>query len=291
MPQLRWALIGLGALFLAGLALWEWRRSRRLPPRAQHVEPKAPDITLISERPRRLEPGLADMPGVLAAEPQERLEVPTILPVENLPVASETAIDVPAAARYAGGERAAPVVARPPLPQPPLPQSAAASSPESAPSPSPSPASTARTQVPIQWPPRQTERVLTLRIVRRDGAALPGRALRIALEAAGLASGPQQIFHRADQQGAVIVSAANLLQPGVLDPVHMDASEYRGLSLFGVLPGPLPPVRMLEELVATARSVAHRLGAVVQDEQGADLDGMRLTELRRSLPPGGGATP
>ncbi len=73
----------------------------------------------------------------------------------------------------------------------------------------------------------------------------------------------------------------------------MDAEEFRGLSLFSVLPGPLPPVRMLEELVATARSIAHRLGAVVQDEKGADLDGQRLLQLRQSLPdepqaPGGG---
>jgi FtsZ-interacting cell division protein ZipA len=46
---------------------------------------------------------------------------------------------------------------------------------------------------------------------------------------------------------------------------------------------------MLEELVATARSVAHRLGAIVEDEQGSDLDGQRLAELRRSLPEGGGS--
>jgi len=267
MPQLRWALIGLGALFLAGLALWEWRRSRRLPSQAPHLENRVPDITLIGERPRRLEPGLGEMPGVTAAEPEGRLEVPTILPVESLRVAPETAIDIPAAARGAGGD---PVV------------------PAASTAPAASPASTARVPA-IQWPPRHTERVLTLRIIRRDSAAMPGRALRIALESAGLASGPQQIFHRADPHGAVIVSAANMLQPGVLDPAHMDASEYRGLSLFAVLPGPLPPVRMLEELVATARSVAHRLGAIVQDEQGADLDGMRLTELRRSLPDGGAA--
>jgi cell division protein ZipA len=140
--------------------------------------------------------------------------------------------------------------------------------------------------VPVRWPPARSEQVLTLRLVRQDGAALPGHALRVALEAAGLASGPQTIYHRADAEGAVIVSAANLVRPGTLDPQHMDAEEFRGLSLFSVLPGPLPPVRMLEELVATARAVAHRLGAVVQDERGADLDGQRLLQLRQSLPAG-----
>ena len=267
--ELRWALLGLGLLFLVGLALWEWRRSRRLPGGTTRIEPQAPDITLAGERPRRLEPGLGDMQGVRAAYPGEKFEVPTILPIEPLPVAPETAVDVPAAARDAGGAAMSAATA----------PAAGASA----------PAGAARPPVAIRWPPREAHRVLTLRVIRPGGEALAGRALRSALEGAGLVSGPQSIFHRATADGAVIVSAANLVQPGVLDPAHMDTSDYRGLSLFSVLPGPLPAVRMLEELVATARSVAHRLGAVVQDEKGADLDGARLGELRRSLPEGSGA--
>ena len=42
--------------------------------------------------------------------------------------------------------------------------------------------------------------------------------------------------------------------------------------------GPCP------ELVALARSVAWRLGAIVQDDQGVELDGERLVRLRQSLP-------
>jgi cell division protein ZipA len=270
MSELRWALIGLSLLFLAGLALWEWRRARRAPGRTRLQEAPLAEITLNSERPHRIEPGLGDVGGVFAPRREETFEVPSILMEESLPqdvpVAAGAAVDVPAAARGATGESIAPV------------------------------ADTARTgatssrlrqPVPVQWPPPRSEQVLTLRLVRQDGAALPGRALRIALEAAGLASGPQSIYHRADAAGAVIVSAANLVRPGTLDPQHMDAEELRGLSLFSVLPGPLPPVRMLEELVATARSVAHRVGAVVQDERGADLDGQRLLQLRQSLPDGG----
>jgi cell division protein ZipA len=148
----------------------------------------------------------------------------------------------------------------------------------------PAATATTATRPVIRWPPPAAERVLTLRVVKPGGDHLAGRALRIALESAGLECGPQSIYHRADPEGAVIVSAANLVQPGTLDPEHMDGMEFRGLSLFSVLPGPLPPVRMLEELVATARSVAHRLGAIVQDEGGEDLDGPRLMALRRSLP-------
>jgi len=267
MSELRWALIGLSLLFLAGLVVWEWRRARRAPGRARLQEATVADITLHTERPHRIEPGLGDVAGVFAPRRDETLEVPSIPMSEpqDVPVVAGAAVDVPAAARGASGEVIVPAAQHAPL------HSGATST-------------RLRQPVAIRWPPEHSEQVLTLRLVKQDGGLLPGRGLRIALETAGLVSGPQSIFHRADEQGAVILSAANLVRPGTLDPQHMDAEEFRGLSLFSVLPGPLPPVRMLEELVATARSVAHRVGAVVQDEQGADLDGQRLLQLRQSLP-------
>jgi cell division protein ZipA len=260
---------------------WEWRRSRRLPRRVP-LEPRAPDITLTTERPRRLEPGIGEVPAVMHGGQEEILEVPSILPHEPLPVSRESAVDVPAAARGADGEAIANASVATTAWSDVSPSEGATPAAAHA----PHATHAAAPAVAIRWPPAQADRVLTLRVVKPSGEALHGRTLRIALEGAGLASGPQKIFHRADVAGAVIVSAAHLVQPGVLDPAQMDATDYRGLSLFSVLPGPLPPVRMLEELVATARSVAHRLGAIVQDEKGADLDGPRLMALRQSLEDG-----
>jgi hypothetical protein len=283
MPELRWALGGIGAVFLVALLVWEWRRSRRLPRRVP-LEPRAPDITLTTERPRRLEPGIGEVPAVMHGGQDEILVVPSILPHEPLMVSHESAVDVPAAARGADGVIISAGSS--------LPGAGAAGSAGKAEPAATVDAAAAHPPVAIRWPPAQADRVLTLRVVKPAGETLHGRALRIALEGAGLVSGPQKIFHRADVSGAVVVSAAHLVQPGVLDPAQMDATEYRGLSLFSVLPGPLAPVRMLEELVATARSVAHRLGAIVQDEKGADLDGPRLMALRQSLEEGaaGGAS-
>jgi len=127
--------------------------------------------------------------------------------------------------------------------------------------------------------------VLTVRLVRADGQALAGRELRLALEAAGMVHGPQRIYHRVDAEGSVRASAANLVRPGSLDPDQMDAQEFRGLSLFAILPGPVPAMQMLDDLLQLARTVAGRVGAVVQDEQGALLEGERLARLKRSLAP------
>jgi FtsZ-interacting cell division protein ZipA len=71
--------------------------------------------------------------------------------------------------------------------------------------------------------------------------------------------------------------------PGSLVPDQMDSQELRGLSLFAVLPGPLAGELMLDGLVQLARQLASRLGAVVQDEHGQELDAERLNQLRRAV--------
>jgi cell division protein ZipA len=252
MPELRWALIGLGLAFLGGLALWEWNRSRRSPPRSPMPEASP----VFTERSRRIEPAFEAMPEVHAAAPVDSFEVPVIHSVDPLPVATESAVDVPSAARGAGGEL---VIA-------------------------PAPAQPAVASADIRWPPARADRVLTLRVVGRNGEQLSGRALRIALDAAGFIPGPQSIYHLAEQDGAVLVSAANLVRPGNLEPALMDAQHFRGVSLFTVLPGPLTALAMLNELVTAARALAQRLDAIVQDEQGADFDGASFATLRHSLP-------
>jgi FtsZ-interacting cell division protein ZipA len=248
MDELRTALIVLGALFVGGLALWERRnaaRRARSTMLPEHTPSAAPPMMS-----RRMEPSMDDFSVPGPAAELDTLEVPTIHPLEpmRVDVSRESAVDVPSAARM-----------------------------EAAPAP-------ARAQtVAIRWPPAHTERVLSLRVVRTDGGPLLGRTLRQALESAGLQPGPQRIYHLVDSEGHVLASAANLVRPGSLVPEEMDASQYRGLSLFSILPGPLPAMQILEGLIRVARDIAARNEALVQDEQGAVLDAERLTQLRRSV--------
>jgi cell division protein ZipA len=282
MTELRVALIVLGAVFLAALLLWERRRSARKvrPLTHEHAAPTvaAPPAMSLPARSRR-EPSIGDF-SAGESELPESLEVPTIHPVEpvRIEVMREVAVDVPSAVAPVKLEAPAGTIeidladdddvdateAAVVVPQAPV----------------------------IRWPPPRTDRVLTMRVVRADGQALAGRGLRQALEAAGMVHGPQRIYHRVDEDGAVRASAANLVRPGSLDPALMDAQEFRGLSLFAILPGPVEPTRMLDDLVELARAIAGRVGAVVQDEQGALLAGERLAQLKRSLePPARDGTP
>ncbi|HMA11448.1 MAG TPA: cell division protein ZipA C-terminal FtsZ-binding domain-containing protein [Steroidobacteraceae bacterium] len=268
MSELRVALIVLGAVFLAVLLLWERRRASRQARPAPPPELSATSPAPVPPRTRRMEPSIEDFsPG--EAELPGSLDVPTIHPVEpvRVEVMREVAVDVPAAAAAARidapAARAEPAPGDMAFPATPV----------------------------IRWPPPRTERVLTVRLVRADGQALAGRALRLALEAAGMVHGPQRIYHRVDVEGVVRASAANLVRPGSLDPSQMDAQEFRGLSLFAILPGPVPAMQMLDDLLQLARTVAGRVGAVVQDEQGALLEGERLARLKGSLAPPTGGPP
>jgi FtsZ-interacting cell division protein ZipA len=250
MAELRWAMLLLGVVFVVGLALWEWRRNRPVRSDMQ----KSPESASRFETPTRVEPSIDDFADGTRADLRmnDTLDVPTIHPTERYSDASSL-VDLEVVPEVAVDMPSAPRRA----PEPAL----------------------------IKWPPQQSERVLGLRVVVASGQPLQGRALRIALDAAGLVHGPQQIYHLATEDGTVLASAANLLRPGSFDPAQMDGQEFRGLNLFSVLPGPMPAAKMLEDLLLLARGIAGRLGAVVQDDQGQALDAERLRALRQSLTP------
>ena len=113
--------------------------------------------------------------------------------------------------------------------------------------------------------------------------SLSGRALRLALASEGFLLGKFQIFHKPDESGRAVLSAANLSKPGTFDLENMDSQRYGGLSLFAVLPGPRTQLKAFEDLLATARSLNERLQGALQDERGGPLTPTRIATLRESL--------
>ncbi|MEY2853250.1 MAG: hypothetical protein RL030_382 [Pseudomonadota bacterium] len=319
MADLRWALLLLGTVFIAGLGLWEWRRGGRQRTSAPPVfEPVREDPVIQNDtEPLRREPVIGEFGATFDTLPAMDLSLPEMMPGGSMRIgiASGVAVDVPAAARPS------PVVERPSDADPadddadevfsasvvtearplgidpaapldfPLDADFEVTADLRAPTRrTPPPEDTqvatdvATGPPPIRWPPAQLpDRVLGLRVAAPAGRPLSGQQVRLALQAAGLRHGPQQIFHNTDADGNVLASVANLLRPGSLLPERMDGQEFRGLSLFTVLPGALPDEQLLEGLVRLSRALASRLGAVVQDEYGQDLDAERLTQLRRAI--------
>jgi len=135
----------------------------------------------------------------------------------------------------------------------------------------------------VDWPADRDRRILALRLVAPQRERFAGRSLRQALAAEGFLLGQFDIFHKPDDEHRAVLSAASLTRPGTFDMETMDSQHYGGLSLFAVLPGPMPPPQAFDELVFAARNLNERLHGVLQDEQGTPLTPARIAQLREQL--------
>jgi len=135
----------------------------------------------------------------------------------------------------------------------------------------------------VEWPPESERHILSVRIASLSHERMSGRQVRLALGACGFEHGRFGIFHQPGADGRALLSAANLSKPGIFDLQNMDFQRFSGLSLFAVLPGPLPPAAALDHLLDTAQDLAERLRARLQDEQGLTLGASQLDALRRTV--------
>jgi cell division protein ZipA len=104
-----------------------------------------------------------------------------------------------------------------------------------------------------------------------------------ALENHGLAHGRYNVFHRKHSDGRTLFCAASLVEPGVFNLAKMPQEQYRGLTLFAVLPGPLPPLQTLDAVIETAGELAAALQGTIQDAHGAPLSMQGAEALREDV--------
>lgn len=296
MGKLRWTLLILGGLFVLVLALWERLRPRQGRPRDRHaLEPKVVEPPVLepsggtfsraefapltggghraaSREPWIGEPGLAeaarleDPPTVLIADAVVVADdAVDESPTAELPVLSESAVDVPADPSRPAGE----------------PQFVDGVGPVRVLE-VPSPETRATLEPIVEWPPEESRHIVALRLVAAQ-ERFAGRALRQALAAEGFLLGKFDIFHKPDAAHRAIVSAASLTRPGTFELQTMDSQRYAGLNLFVVLPGPLPGDLAFDELVDVAHNLCERLQGELQDARGEALTGEGIEALRASL--------
>lgn len=278
------------------LALWERLRPRQGRPRDRHtLEPKVVEppvlepsgatfsrtefapLTGSGHRTPSREPWIGE-PGLAEAARLE--DPPTVLiddavvvadesldesPTAELPVLSESAVDIPAdPSRPAEEPRFVDGVGPVRVIEAPSPESRAAMEPI------------------VEWPPEESRHIVALRLVAAQ-ERFSGRALRQALAAEGFLLGKFDIFHKSDGAHRAIVSAASLTRPGTFELATMDSQRYAGLNLFVVLPGPLPGDQAFDELVDAAHNLCERLQGELQDARGEELTGEGIEALRASL--------
>ena len=267
MNELRWILIGFGIVLLAAIYLWGRRGNRAVA---------AGDDALLRARPE---------PAVHSGEPT------LVRPVEDKsPAAHEVEVPVesPLAEHASAPDdtwrgRLEPTFADAPteeLPVHPAPAATSAAAPTLSSSEAPQ--------------SRRVERrkILSVRIAFAP-QRLEGTKLLEALLAETMQHGKYDIFHRVHTDGSIVFSVASMVEPGTFDLEKMSETLYPGITMFTQLPGPVPGMHALNELIACARRLQAILGGTLQDERGVPLTVHRIERMRQEVreferPPAGG---
>ena len=132
---------------------------------------------------------------------------------------------------------------------------------------------------------RTPEKIVTLRVVGRDGAEMNAEEAVLALKRVGLTHGRYGIFHRMPGKGddEPIFSVASLTEPGSFDLANLQDSSIAGLSLFLALPGRGDPVTAFDAMVGFARDLAEDLDGILLDERGSSWSIQRERYIREEI--------
>jgi cell division protein ZipA len=149
---------------------------------------------------------------------------------------------------------------------------ASATSPGTSPAPA-APAETAK-------PKRPPQKIFAVRVTASGTSRLSGERVIESLHAEGLQFGKYQIFHRLHDNGRPVFSVASLRDPGTFDLQEMPQTQYPGVLVFVVLPGPVQAGEAFDEMLFTARALATHLGGTLADEQGTPLTAQRAGQMR-----------
>jgi cell division protein ZipA len=278
--ELRWILLGLSLPLLAGIWWWTARRARQAPGNAELREstvakpaeaPAPPPLD-----PRYIDPD--DEDDMRPAPASRDWGVPPFEPL-NIHTADFDHVPVLDGPMMVSAEPA-PFAAPPSSPTPPpLPRPTATTAPvgDSSDHFTAGAASAAN--------PAELQRIVTIRVCALEETRWSGAELMAALELHGLAFGRYQVFHRKHVDGRSLFCVASLIEPGTFDIAGMAAQEFRGVTMFAVLPGPLAPLETIDELFATARGLAEALSGMVQvqDAKGMPLSSQRAAALREDV--------
>lgn len=299
MAEFRWILLGLGLALIGAIWWWGSRRSGQAAGNAELREPantfKEPQLQESAKAPEFQAPPIARERSP-ALEP---LQVHTAN-FDDIPMVDEPIlVDIdPAHVPEAEGPREpfkphitqpVPVVTQPvPVISPPRP----------APRPTPERAPAAPALIPTVMPESsdkisvtgpqvantsEKQKIVTVRVCAPGSLQWPGQKLLSAFEAHGLAYGRYQVFHRRHVDGRSLFCVASLKEPGTFDVGQMAEQEFKGVTLFAVLPGPMEPLLTVDELLGAARELAADLSGHVQDAKGVPMSPQRAAALREDV--------
>jgi FtsZ-interacting cell division protein ZipA len=130
-------------------------------------------------------------------------------------------------------------------------------------------------------PPQQPAppQILAVTLVA-TGGSISGIRLRRVLTDHGLGLGSRGLFERIGEEGRPLYCAANLVEPGIFDPLTLDGVSTPGLVLFQALEGSADHVAVFDAMLETANRLADRLDCTLCDSRRERLGEDGITALR-----------
>jgi cell division protein ZipA len=305
--ELRFILAALSVLLLAGIWWWGTRRSRQAAGNAELRESTMGSSTAsaraaapLDDEPDTTEPRGHDGSRDWGVSPLEPLSIRTAdfesVHLADLPMTAHAdpfdgTLDLGAGDHEPAANQFAPPPPEDAGEQMNLEVGAADTARDAEPVPARDPeAVPARGPEPVSAAPKpqlantsETQHIVSIRVCAMGEARWSGLELMSALENHGLAHGRYNVFHRKHSDGRTLFCAASLVEPGVFNLAEMPQEEFRGLTLFAVLPGPLEPLQTLDVVIETAGELAATLNGTLQDSQGAPLTLRRAEALREDV--------
>ena len=137
----------------------------------------------------------------------------------------------------------------------------------------------------VESPEPRQQKIVTLRLIARDGGAFKGDELVLSMRGIGLRHGKFGIVHRYDgnDEERTVFSAASLVEPGSFDLANIKEQELPGISLFLVLPGPIDSVEAFDMMMEAARTLAQSMDGELLDESGSTLSIQRERYMREEV--------
>lgn len=268
MSELRWILLGCGLVLLAGIFFWG-RRSRGQAA-ADDLESGSLDPGIEpASRADALAAGVVEHPSHPVGsrwEDNEWTSTVTDLPEMRFdsPHSFDGDLDVPL-----DGDELLPAMEDPfagPGDVAPLAPPAASS-----------PVHT--TSEPARPKLTDKRKIIALRLSAPLTERYTGNRLRTAFDAMNLEHGRYGIFHRLYQDKSVF-SVASMVEPGAFDLETMGETQFAGVTLFALLPGPVAGSKAYDQLIECARHLERTLGGELHDERGMPLTAQRVASLR-----------
>ncbi|MEE9494684.1 MAG: cell division protein ZipA C-terminal FtsZ-binding domain-containing protein [Gammaproteobacteria bacterium] len=127
-----------------------------------------------------------------------------------------------------------------------------------------------------------SEQVIVISIMARQGEVFQGLQIVKAFNSQDLQFGDMQIYHRISD-GKTVFNVASAVKPGVFEVGKMGQFSTPGISMFLQLPGPVEGTVAFDDLILTANNLATELNGTLQDRQHKQLNQKTIMQIRQSI--------